>query len=290
MDPFGTGAHAENMEVRFHRSADEFRAIAEPVYRLDPVAHTIELTVLRASALPDESLLLTVWNNSVLVGAAMQMPPYPLACNAIPLDGVGVVAAAVARVRPELTGARGARTATIAFADAWGAVTGHTGNITAEERLYRLGALRSPASVPGAHRAADDDDRGVLVDWVELFISEVFGHPHDSEAGEKFVDSATDDGDQFILWVVDAVPVSMAMLRAPAAGVSRIGPVFTPSHRRGQGYGSAVTAAATDLALRRVADVVLFADLANPVSNTIYQRIGFEPVADLVRIDFVTVD
>jgi predicted GNAT family acetyltransferase len=29
----------------------------------------------------------------------------------------------------------------------------------------------------------------------------------------------------------------------------------------------------------------LFADLANPVSNAIYQRIGFEPVCDSVRID-----
>jgi predicted GNAT family acetyltransferase len=26
--------------------------------------------------------------------------------------------------------------------------------------------------------------------------------------------------------------------------------------------------------------VVLFTDLANPVSNAIYQRIGFEPVSD----------
>jgi predicted GNAT family acetyltransferase len=48
-----------------------------------------------------------------------------------------------------------------------------------------------------------------------------------------------------------------------------------------------VTAAAADLARRAgVADVVLFADLANPTSNAIYRRIGFEPVGDSVRIDF----
>ena len=77
------------------------------------------------------------------------------------------------------------------------------------------------------------------------------------------------------------------MLRAPAAGVSRIGPVFTPVGPRGNGYGSAVTAAAAQLAHRSgTADVVLFADLANPSSNAIYQRIGFEAVADSVRIDF----
>jgi predicted GNAT family acetyltransferase len=81
----------------------------------------------------------------------------------------------------------------------------------------------------------------------------------------------------------------MAMLRAPAFGFSRIGPVFTPQGHRDNGYGSAVTAAAAELAHRSgTPDVVLFADLANPTSNAIYQRIGFQPVADSVRIGFTT--
>jgi GNAT superfamily N-acetyltransferase len=275
------------MEVQFHGSADEFRALADPVYRRDPVAHTIELTVLRPGALPDDSLLLTVWNNSDVIGAALQTPPYPLACNAIPVESVDVVVAELARVHPELNGVRGAREAAVAFAAAWYAVTGRTGSVSAEERLYRLGTLQSPSGVGGSARPANDDDRDVLVDWIELFFSETFSHQRDMQAGQRFVDAANDKGDQFTLWVVEGAPVSMAMLRAPAAGVSRIGPVFTPAERRGHGYGSAVTAAAADLAQRRgVADVVLFADLANPTSNAIYQKIGFEPVADSVRIEF----
>jgi predicted GNAT family acetyltransferase len=289
LDPFGIGAHAEDMEVRFHRSVDEFRAVAEPLYRRDPVAHTIELTVLRSGALPDDSVLLTLWDNSEVVGAAMQTPPYPLSCNALPVESVDVVAAELARVRPELNSVRGVRDSAVPFADMWQAVTGRIGKMMAEERLYRLATLRSPSGVAGSHRPANDDDRGVLVDWVELFLSETFGHTRDTDAGERFIDTAKDKGDQFILWVADGEPVSMAMLRAPAAGVSRIGPVFTPRNQRGNGYGSAVTAAASELARRSgVTDVVLFADLANPTSNAIYQRIGFEPVADQVRIDFVT--
>ena len=137
-------------------------------------------------------------------------------------------------------------------------------------------------------RLATDDDRGQLVEWVELFFQETFSQ-RDEAAGERFVDTANRVGDRFMLWEVDGTPDSMAMLRAPAADVSRIGPVFTPRDRRGHGYGSAVTAAAADLAHRTgTPDVVLFADLANPVSNAIYQRIGFEPVIDSVRIDFVT--
>jgi hypothetical protein len=73
-------------------------------------------------------------------------------------------------------------------------------------------------------------------------------------------------------------------LTVPAT-MSRIGPVFTPPTLRGQGYGSAVTAAAAQHALLTGAKhVVLVADLANPVSNSIYQRIGFEPVARTVEI------
>ena len=278
------------MEVRFHQSAEEFRAVAEPFYGRDPVGHTIELTVLRGG-LPDDSLLLTVWDNSEIVGAAMQTPPYPLTCNGIPARSVDVVAAEVARTRPELTGVRGASRSAVAYADAWRAVTGRVGSVTVEERLYRLGTLRPPATVQGAYRAADDGDRAVLVDWVEQFFVETFGHSRDNQTGEAFVRTAKDKGDQFLLWIVDAAPVSMAMLRAPAAGVSRIGPVFTPVDRRAHGYGSAITAAAADLARRRgVADVVLFADLANPTSNGIYQKIGFEAVADSVRFEFVTVE
>jgi predicted GNAT family acetyltransferase len=52
--------------------------------------------------------------------------------------------------------------------------------------------------------------------------------------------------------------------------------VYTPDRWRGNGYGSSVTAAATSAALGAGAEnVVLYTDLANPISNSIYQRIGY---------------
>ena len=277
------------MEVRFHESAEEFRAIAEPFYGRDPVGHTIELTVLRG-ALPDDSLLLTVWENSEIVGAALQTPPYPLACNGIPARIAAVVAAEVATMRPDLTGVRGAGRSAVAYADAWRAITGRLGSVTAEERLYRLGTLAPPSGVDGASRTASDDDRAVLVDWVEQFFVETFSHSRDNQAGQEFIRTAQDKGDQFLLWIVDGCRSAWPCCGRPLHGVSRIGPVFTPVDRRGHGYGSAITAAAAALARSRgVDDVVLFADLANPTSNGIYQKIGFEPVADNVRFEFATV-
>jgi len=260
------------------------------LYRRDPVLHTIELTLLQAGPFPDDSLLLTVWNDRTAVGAALQTPPYPLTCNAIPVDAMNSVAAALVEARPDLPGVRGGRPSADMFAATWQTITGRQTSIGTEERLYRLGTLKPPTTVAGAPRNATDDDHDLLVRWVSLFFEDAFGQAR-HDGSEEFVDSADRAGHRFVLWDVDGTAVSMAMLRVPASGVSRIGPVFTPHERRGRGYGSAVTAAAVQLAHRSgTPDVVLFADLANPTSNGIYQQIGFEPVGDSVRIDFVTLD
>jgi predicted GNAT family acetyltransferase len=67
----------------------------------------------------------------------------------------------------------------------------------------------------------------------------------------------------------------------------RIGPVYTPPEFRGAGYASAVTA---ELSLRALeagaAEVLLYTDLDNPVSNSIYQRIGYRAVEDRVVLAF----
>ncbi|OBF35862.1 acetyltransferase [Mycobacterium sp. ACS1612] len=277
------------MEVKLHDSVAEFRVIAEPLYRRDPIGRTIELTLLASGEFPSDSLLLTVWDGGTAVGAALQTPPYPLACNGIPHDAINAVATTLVAVRPDLASARGDRGSAVAFADAWQAITGRQPLLSAEERLYRLGMLKPPVSVVGSARAAGDDDRGLLIDWVNRFFEDAFGQANDR--AEQFVDGADRAGHRFVVWEVDGTPVSMAMLRVPASGVSRIGPVFTSRDARGRGYGSAVTAAAVQLAHRSgTPDVVLFADLANPTSNGIYQQIGFEPVSDSVRIDFATSD
>ncbi len=275
------------MKVRLHRYPDEFREVAEPLYGRDPVANTIELTVLRAGNFGEDALLLSVWAAGAPVGAALQTPPYPLACNGLPAEVHHPVATELVRMRPDLNGVRGRRDLAMAFADTWHTMTRRAGTVAMEEKLYRLGTLRPPVGVSGMHREAIRTDRALLVDWIELFFVETFSHQRDDAAGERFVDNAGSGGDRFVLWEDNGTPVSMAMLRAPAAGVSRIGPVFTPRGSRGRGYGSAVTAAAAHLArLDGVDDVVLFADLANPTSNAIYQRIGFEAVADSVRVEF----
>ncbi|WP_111509229.1 GNAT family N-acetyltransferase [Mycobacterium kyogaense] len=275
------------MEVREHDDVESFLAFAGPLYARDPILHTVELTAL-AAGVGAEAFLMTVHDGGGVVGAAMQTPPYPLLVNGLPVETVDVAVTFVAEVCPDLCGVRGLRDRAQRFATAWQSSVSRDGRVNVEEMLYRLGTLQPPVDVPGEQRLATESDHPVLAERVEDFFVEAFHDARDEEAGLRFVRDAVAVGNRFVLWTVDDEPVSLAMLRAPASGVSRIGPVHTPAVARGHGFGSAVTAAAAHMAREDgVPDVVLFADLANPVSNAIYRRIGFEPVSESVRIDFV---
>lgn len=265
------------MEIRQYDTFEEFRTVADPIYRRDPINSTIELTVLHGGFPSIDPLLLIVCSEGVLVGAAMQTPPHPLLCSALPESAIGSVVREVARIRPELVGVLGSRATATRFANVWQAATGRDGMVGMEERLYRLGSLRPPTGVEGTHRSATDADSALLDAWLTDFHLEAFGQAPHGPRRPPFT----------VLWNVDGAPASLAAVRQPVAGVARIGPVYTPVDRRGHGYGSAVTAAAAQWALSVGAvDVVLFTDLANAVSNSIYRRIGFEPVSDWLRIDF----
>jgi predicted GNAT family acetyltransferase len=90
-----------------------------------------------------------------------------------------------------------------------------------------------------------------------------------------------------VIWEEAGTPVSLAGRTRPAAGLARVGPVYTPPEQRGRGFGAAVTAAVTQAALDGGAEgVMLFTDLDNPTSNTLYQRLGYRPVTDWVVLRF----
>ncbi|OBK70650.1 GNAT family N-acetyltransferase [Mycobacterium sp. 1274761.0] len=277
------------MEVRLHGTVDDFRDVAVPIYRRDPVSATVELMVL-SDRMVDRNpapLLATVWNGASAVGAAFQTLRSPLLCAGVPEPVVGTVVTELAERCPDLNGVHGPVGTTTAFAEGWCALTGSFATVRNNERLHRLDALLPPTSVAGSPRHADAADQNLINLWFNGFRAEALGLPVDADVDRRNVRTAKGPPDEIVLWTLDGMPVSMAGVRSPVADVSRIGPVYTPPDRRGQGYGAAVTAAATQWALSRGAtDVVLFTDVTKPAVNAVYQRIGFRPVTDFLRIDF----
>jgi RimJ/RimL family protein N-acetyltransferase len=288
------------MKVIAHQDVTGFWQVAGPWLSADPVRNTVVLSIvgrLRHGVGDGDAILLTVHDSQDVVAAAACTPPLAIVLGAVPPETAVAIADYVVSEKIALPGATGIQPAVEAFAAAWADRTGDEYGIVSNERLYRLGeadteakaALTPPTDVPGGPIEGTEADVDLLVDWRSAAIEEIFRRAPNRPPIEasRIVRASLAMGHGQLLWQVDGQPVSMAGVGVPREGMSRIGPVYTPPEQRGHGYGSAVTAAAAQWALDRGAEhVVLFTDLANPVSNSIYQRIGFRPVVDALSVDF----
>jgi predicted GNAT family acetyltransferase len=270
------------MKVVQHTDVTTFWRHAGPLYLADPIRHTVAVTVFRGlMTAPDPDaeppLLLTFEHDGETVGAAFRTPPWPIGVSGVPLDALPELVDWLRNNNVTPPGVAAPSDIAEPFAEAWTAATGSTKDRAMSQRLYRLGELINPGT-RGKPRLAGAADVPLLAAW-RTAMSEAHGHP---QPGEDVVHRLLAIGNAQYLWEVDGEPVAHAASSVPVNGMSRLGPVYTPPEHRNHGYGSAATAAAAQWALDAGAEhVLLFTDLANPTSNSIYQRIGYRPVSDV---------
>jgi RimJ/RimL family protein N-acetyltransferase len=291
----------------------EFLAAAGPYLRRERVRNTVILSVTEsmrvnaaaaggkssaAAARPEPGPaydagqagrpLLGWWSDpaGAVAGAFMHSPPFPVVLTEVALEAAAELAAATLAARP-VGGVNAHPEVAEAFGDAWRA--GRQGarvDVYRRQRLYRLAELVWPDPAPdGAARIAQGSDAALTADWFAAFAREV----HDMGKGEDQSAAVREKISHggVTVWEAGGEPVAIACNTMPVAGQVRIGPVYTPPELRGHGYASAATAAVSQRLLEAGAEeVLLYTDLANPVSNSIYQRIGYRPVEDRVVLAF----
>lgn len=286
------------MSWRTTADVGEFFAEAGDHLRADPVQNTVLLTVAdrdrhaapapgppqRGAAEP-----LYGWRTGDGPGAFVHTPGFPVVLS--PMTG-NVAAALAAHLHEEgrrLTGVNGAPAAAEAFAAQWCQAAGPRAAtvVFQRQRLFRLGELTPPAPPPGRARVATVADRDRLAAWISDFLREA-GAAGETR-GAAMADGNMAYGGQLV-WEADGQLAATAARTRVVGAMARIGPVYTPPEQRGKGYGGAVTVAASQAARQAGAhEVVLFTDLANPVSNALYQRLGYHPVSDRVILSFTAV-
>jgi uncharacterized protein len=270
------------MELTRHETAGGFLAHAGEFLGAREAEHNLILGLcsrLRvAPALYGEApYFAVVERDGRVVAATMRTPPHNLILSE--LDDLEAIAPLLEDARAQfgsLPGVVGPKDAVARFAAAWGPA-----RLELAQRAFRADHVAAPAGVPGRMRDYERRDRELAARWMEAFTEEALPEPP-PESSEEFVDRREEDPDGgLVIWEDGGEPVSMAGFGGRTPNGIRIGPVYTPPERRGRGYASAVTAAIT----QRLLDgglrfCFLFTDLANPTSNSIYQRIGYEPVSD----------
>jgi predicted GNAT family acetyltransferase len=171
------------------------------------------------------------------------------------------------------------------FSHLWQTETGQTYRIATQERLFELTQVTQPSIAAGKLRQANQDDHDLLLAWLQAFFDEAL--PESPEDASLTLSQRLNNGDMFVWEVASGQIVSMAAKNRPIINVISIGPVYTPPAERGKGYASNCVAALSQLMLDSGWKTCsLFTNLANPTSNSIYQKIGYHPLEDFNEIVF----
>ena len=121
-----------------------------------------------------------------------------------------------------------------------------------------------------------------MILWSRAFQHEI----GESEDGTELrVDRGLAAG-QLWLWDRSGEPVSMALAREPLMGVVRLSGVYTTPKRRKHGYAAACVHALSKKLRDTGSRCILYTDLGNTTSNSIYRRIGYRAVAEVLRYRF----
>jgi predicted GNAT family acetyltransferase len=245
----------------------------------EPAHHNLLLTILDTSI--EFALAGRFWvvsDGTDVAGFGLESPPGMGAVLApMPAAIARQLAEIVSSPLPRVMGEAGTAAA---FAGVW-TQRHRVGGEPEGGRFYELGTLCAVADAPGRLRLAERADRPTLVEWTIAFGGEtetIAAH------AKETVDLAV-AREQLWVWD-DGGPVSMSGASNAAAGVARVQRVYTPPEHRGRGYATACVEHQSRLLAERGLGCVLYTQLGNPTSNAIYQRIGYQPIAETLAYRF----
>ncbi|KOU68952.1 acetyltransferase [Streptomyces sp. MMG1533] len=273
---------------------DDFLARAGDFLRSRPGPHVMQLTWAErvrargAKAFGTEAPVFGLLERAGEVHATFyRLPPRGFGLSPLTPEQADSLAARLAALGHSLPSVSADHSTATAFAAAWQRHTGATPKIRDTRlRLYRLGTLTPPEPMPaGRGRVLGEQDLEQDMFWCGEFakaVGEDVSIDADTWADTRFADK------RYTLWETpDGTPVSIAGMNPLIGGQIQVDIVYTPADLRGRGYAGAVTAEVSLAALAAGArDVVLFADLSNPTSNALYQRLGYRTLTDWAAYDF----
>jgi len=260
------------------RRADEFLAS-------NAVVHNLILSILHARvAHPDPGRYwIALYEEKSVAGVVVQSPlEYPATLTPMEPGVVFAMVDAIAGAGVTLPGVNGEAATAASFAGQWSERCKSAATPFQGLRLYEFLEAGDVPRTEGRLRQGGPEDRTLTVIWTRAFQDEI-GEPSDDT--ETRVDRGL-AARQLWVWDKEGETMSMAVSSEPAQGVVRISGVYTPPEKRKHGYAAACVHALSERLRGSGHRCILYTDLGNPTSNSIYRRIGYKAVAEALRYRF----
>ena len=249
-----------------------------------PVHHNLVLSILHARVVQgDPGRYWMAIQKDDVVGVGLQSPlTFPATLTPMQPPVAAAMADAIADAGTPLPGVNGEAATAAIFSGQWSERTKSPATPFQGNRLYEFLDAGEVPAIEGRLRQAGPEDRSLMILWTRAFQLEIGESDDDTELG---VDRALAAG---LLWVWDrnGDTVSMAVAREPVERVVRVSGVYTPPEKRKQSYAAAGVHALSSRLRDTGHRCILYTDLANPTSNSVYRRIGYRAVAEALRYRF----
>jgi len=233
---------------------------------------------------PADWVMATVSDESGIRLTGIMTPPHNLALYATDnvIDDAAIACMIEGLADYEIPGVMTEK----ALAERYASMTKKPHEVTVRLRIFELEKVNPKIPKIGRLRSANESDMFFLPYWLEAFYGECRERrPEHVQNAEVYLERIKQYA---VLEDDEGLPVSIAAVNREMVTVCGIASVYTPPYFRGKGYASSIVAQLSQRQLDRgFAKCVLYTDLANPTSNSIYMKIGYKAIADSLEIKFV---
>ena len=285
------------MKVEYHENIETFVDLVFEFLIEHEAENNILFAILNAlkkdphrygDIFPD---LITVSKDGELKQVSIRTPPYnQLLSYTNDLTTIDALINKLIEKDVELPGVLGFKEGVKKFASIWCEKKNLNQNLTMNERVYRLESVAEETLGDKEFIIADESHEEIVLKWAKEFVLEAF---MESSIEREMIEShlkqrqkSLKDNRIFLL-LDNGRPISMAQKAGKTPNGNLVNLVYTPPSLRRKGYATECVAKLSKYLLEEGNKYCfLFTDLANPTSNSIYQKIGYRPIIDFDRIGF----
>jgi len=289
------------MKVEYHENIEMFIDLVFEFLIEHEAENNILFAILNAlkkdphrygDIIPD---LITVTKDGELKQVSIRTPPYnQLLSYTNDLTTIDALINKLIEKDMEIPGVLGFKEGVTKFASIWCEKKNFNQNLMMNERVYKLESVAEETLGDKELIIADESHEEIVLKWTKEFILEAFA---ESSTEREMIESHMKQRQKSIkenrifLLFDDGRPISMAQKAGKTPNGNLVNLVYTPPSLRRKGYATECVAKLSKYLLDEGNKYCfLFTDLANPTSNSIYQKIGYRPIIDFDQIEFVKKD
>ena len=278
------------MKFRRYTDMDEYKADVFDILLIDEDINNLPISIIMKNEIekPDDWLLSTITgDNGDVVLIAQCAKPFDLLLyeplrqqNATAMELLASELKCIGFAPPGVLALSGLSQR---FANAYCGSAGYKTYMTMV--LMRLEELAGYNKAPGFCRMLTEGDLSYTPSWEQAFNIDCRFPASDLAENEKRIRTRLGKDTHFI-WE-DGEPVSQAVYGRGTPNGGVVNWVYTPPQFRGRGYATSLVAEVSQTLFKRGKSFCcLFADADNPVSRSVYRKLGYYDVGDFEEIKF----